>query len=349
MKTRNRSLQCISGGFGMRGFTMVELMIAMLLGLIVIAGVSSVFLANLRSYHTNTALGNVQSNARIAFELMARDIRQAGLTGCNSQSPRIANVLNGGPYKNNDKWWANWNNAVHGYDAGSADPAVAIGTGTGERVSGTDSIELLGARGAGLTVVTHDKNAANFTVNKTSNDIANGDIVIVCNPDHAAILQAHKAPITNTTLEYNTGTGTPGNCSKGLGFPTDCSSTNGRVYEFPKNSRIFVLGAYDWYIGKSPAKEGVRSLYRMAFDPTGANGTKATEMVRYVTDMQITYHVKAKNSFEDAAAVGSSWGDVDAVRVTLTLQSAKDNVTTDGFGHKLTRDFTFTTAIRNRN
>lgn len=331
----------------MCGFTMVELMIAMLLGLIVIAGVSSVFLANLRSYHTNTALGNVQSNARIAFELMARDIRQAGLTGCNSQSPRIANVLNGGPYKNNDKWWANWNNAVHGYDADSTDPAAATGTGTGERVSDTDSIELLGARGAGLTVVTHDKNAANFTVNEASDDIANGDIVIVCNPDHATILQANKAPIGNTTLEYNTGTGTPGNCSKGLGFPTDCSSTNGRVYEFNKNSRVFVLGAYDWYIGNSPVA-GVRSLYRVAFDPTSATGTSAVEMVRHVANMQITYHEKAKNAFEDAAHVGA-WGNVDAVRVTLTLQSAKDNVTTNGVGHKLTRDFTFTTAIRNRN
>ena len=41
------------------GFTLIELMIAMLLGLIVIAGVTSVFLATQRSYRTNEALGDV--------------------------------------------------------------------------------------------------------------------------------------------------------------------------------------------------------------------------------------------------------------------------------------------------
>ncbi len=352
MNVHNQSMQRTFGRSNMHGFTMIELMIAMLLGLIVIAGVSSVFLANLRSYHTNTALSNVQSNARIAFELMARDIRQAGLTGCNSQNPRIANVLNGGPHANNNKWWALWTNAVHGYDENMDDPAVASGTAQGERVRSSDlldsdSLELLGARDTGLTVAEQQTNAANFKVNKTSNEIKDGDIIIVCDPDHAVILQVNKGPDKNLTVEYNTGKGTPGNCSKGLGYPTDCSTTNGNQYSYNKNARIFGLGAYDWYIGNSPV-QGVRSLYRMSFDPTSATGTTPTEMVRYVSGMQITYHERTKSTFEDAASVGN-WGNVNAVRVKLTLQSAKDNVTTDGFGNKLKRDFTFTTTIRNRN
>ena len=68
-------------------------MVAMLLGLIVVGGVVSVFLANQRSYRTNQALGDVQDSSRIAFEMMARDIRNAGLTGC-SNNGRVANVLN---------------------------------------------------------------------------------------------------------------------------------------------------------------------------------------------------------------------------------------------------------------
>src|SRR5579859_2062961 len=76
------------------GFTLVELMIAMLLGLIVIGGVVSIFAANQQSSYTNTALGEVESSSRAAFELMARDIRDAGLTGCGNNT-RVANVVNG--------------------------------------------------------------------------------------------------------------------------------------------------------------------------------------------------------------------------------------------------------------
>ncbi|MGH8148337.1 MAG: PilW family protein, partial [Rhodanobacteraceae bacterium] len=76
------------------GFTLVELMVAMVLGLIVIAGVTSVFLSGQQSFRTNGALADVQDSSRIAFELMARDIRQAGLTGCNSTNDRIADILN---------------------------------------------------------------------------------------------------------------------------------------------------------------------------------------------------------------------------------------------------------------
>lgn len=325
-----------------RGFTIIELMVSLLLGLIVIAGVSSVFLANLRSYQTSEAIGSIQSNARIAFELMARDIRQAGLTGCNSSSPRIANVLNSGPHKNNDKWWAKWSKAVSGYDGGTTDPAVALGTDEGERVSGTDSIGLLGGQGAGLSVATHDASASSMTVNTSGDYLADGDIIIVCDPNHAAILQIATAPVSSTTLGYSAGSGTPGNCSTGLGYPTDCSSTTGNTYTFGLNSRVLKLGAHDWYIGTNPV-EG-RSLYRISVDSGVAT---ATEMVRNVIDMQITYHEGVSATYKDAADVGS-WSNVNAVRIKLTLESAQNNVTTDGYGKELQRSFTFTTTIRNR-
>ena len=49
-------------------------MIALLLGLIVILGAVTVFLSNKQSYRTNLALGQVQENARVAFDLIAREL-----------------------------------------------------------------------------------------------------------------------------------------------------------------------------------------------------------------------------------------------------------------------------------
>lgn len=110
------------------GFSLIELMIAMVLGLVVISGVVSVFLASQQSYRTNQALGDVQDGSRMAFELMARDIRDAGLTGCNNNG-RVANVLQPSP----TDWWGDWANAVHGYGPSQTDPAVAFGTASGSR------------------------------------------------------------------------------------------------------------------------------------------------------------------------------------------------------------------------
>lgn len=341
-----------AGDHSSRGFTLIELMVAMLLGLIVIAGVSSVFLANMRSYHANTALGDVQSNARIAFELMARDVRQAGLAGCNSRNNRISNVLGNGPNNGGTDWWANFlKNAVHGYEGDQDDPAATTGTTEGLRVAGTDSLEVIGAVGTGLSVAESNNGGAtkaNFKLNEPSSDLQTGDIIMVCDPDHAALMQITNYNSSNVTVVHNKGASNPapGNCSKGLGYPTDCGSTNGNSYVFGKNSSVSKLTAHDWYIGVNPL--GGKSLYRVAvaYSTSAAKLVPTSqEMVRNVTNMQILYHIGGGNNYVEADSV-VNWGAVDAVRVTFTLESADQRAGTDA--KPLERTFTATTTIRNR-
>ena len=328
------------------GFTLIELMIAMLLGLIVIAGVISVFLANQRVYRTNEALGEVQDGTRIAFELMAQDIRNAGLNGCNNNG-RVANVLNNGPNGTGTQdWWADWGNAVHGYSGTQVDPAVTIGTTTGTRFAGTDSLTLLGAADSGLSVDSSNVNAASFKLNQKPVDLNVGDAIIVCDPDHATIMQITGpnsiSSGANVTVVHNTGAGSPGNCSKGMGFPTVCT-TNGTPYAFGSNSQMFKLAAVDWYIGNNGAGN---SLFRQDVQTNaGSPVATAQEMVRGVTAMTIAYHQAGAATFVLPAAV-ADWSRVDAVRVTLTLQSADQSAGTDV--KPIKRSFTATTTVRNR-
>lgn len=331
--------RCLSRHRAQTGFTLIELMIAMLLGLIVIGGVISVFIAGQRSYATNKALGDVQDSSRIAFEMMARDIRDAGLTGCGNTG-RVANVLN----NQTTDWWADWGNAVHGYGAGTAtaDPAL-VG---GNQVTGTDSLQLLGATDAGLSVAaTPSTTAANFKLNDKTSDLTTGDVIIVCDPDHAAIVQITNYTDSNVTVVHNAGGSTkPGNCSKGLGFPTLCT-TNGNGYQFGPNSQIYKLAGVDWYIGTNPVNG--KSLYRVSVSTVaGAPTATAQEMVRDVTGMNIRYHQAGTNSLVDAATVGSNWAAVDAVQVKLTLESVDKRAGTDA--KAISRNFTATTTVRNR-
>lgn len=334
---------------GQRGLTLVELMVAMLLGLIIIGVVASVFIAGKQSFRTNYAIGEVGDSGRIAFELIARDLRQAGLTGCGNVG-RVANVLKNGPTNGGTAWWANWDNAVVGYDGGAADPAVATSSNPGERVDGTDSIAVLSTAGSGLSVASHDPTSANIKLNEASSNLQPGDIIVVCDPDHAAITQISNYNSANVTLVHNTGTDEPGNCSKGLGFPTDCTTTNGTTYTFGKNSQIALFSADDWYIGNNPA--GGRSLYRQALVNNGGNtAPQPEEMVRGVTDMQILYlqpnHAATPTTFIAAGKV-TDWSHVNAVQITLILQSDTQRVTTGSNPQALTRSITTTITLRNR-
>jgi len=326
---------------GEGGFSLIELMIALALGLIVVLAASTIFLSNKQSYRTNLALGQVQENSRIAFELLARDIRQAGLTGCGN-SGRVANVLN----NQGTAWWANFGNAIRGYEGDEDDPGVTEGTAAAQRVTGTDSLQLLGVTDSGLSVAEHSANSAQFKLNEPSSDLQDGDVIIVCDPDHAVVTQVTNYNNSNVTLVHNTGTGSPGNCSKGLGYPTECT-TLGNAYEFGRNSQIAKLNAVDWFIGNNPLAG--RSLYRVALaNSSGVPTPVAQEMVRNVTDLQFNYHVAGADSFTTATAVttAGNWGTVNAVRVTLRLQSTEQLAGTDA--QPIVRQVTFPVNLRNR-
>lgn len=323
------------------GVTLIELMVSMVLGLVVIGGATGVIIANRESYRTNEALSQVQESARTAFELLARDVRQAGLNGCNS-SGRIANVLNSGT-----AWWQSWF-GIEGFEGNETDGAIGFGTAVAQRVSGTDSILLQSIDGSALSVVSHQPTSANFQISAATTEIVPNDILIVCDFDHAAIFQVTNYNSSNVTLVHNTGEGTPGNCSKGLGYPTDCSSTNGNVYAFGPNSQIARLGAVDWFIGNNGrASEGGRSLYRRRMGSGAALLTE--EVVAGVTDMQIRYREAGTQSFVQANLVGT-WSNVNAVMITLNMQSADQRVSTDTSVNsgRLQRTFTNVVTLRNR-
>lgn len=326
-----------------RGFTLVELMIAMMLGLVVIGGATGVILANQRSYRTNEGLSQIQESARTAFELMARDVRQAGVTGCDSNG-RVANLLvsdTGGP------WWQEWF-VIRGFEGTQNDSAAGFGTGAppNNRISGTDSLQLQGLEGTGLSVAEHVATSANLKINATSTSIAIGDIMMVCDFDHAAIFKITNYNSANRTLVHSSEQSGDDsyNCSKGLGYPVDCESTNGNAYTYGRNSQLSRLAAVDWYVGDNqrPA-DGGRSLFRRRMSNI------PEEIVAGVTDMQISYREGSEADFVPATSVGA-WANVNAVMIALTLQSSYARVSTDpGVNSgRLQRSFTSVITLRNR-
>lgn len=324
-----------------RGFTMVELMVAMLLGLIVIGGVTSVFLAGQQTYRANEALGDVENGSRTAFEMVTRDLRDAGFTGCDNTSGRVANVVN----NSTSLWYANWAVPLQGFDDAKTDPALASITGPGAPLAGSSSVRVLGTANTDVSVGTVSGSPTSFNINAASTQLAAGDIVMVCDFDHATLLQITSYSGTSVGVA-TASTPAPGNCSSGLGYPTMCTST-GNAYSFLPNARINLMTAVDWYIGKNAVN--TYSLYRLPVTYTAAGVSVSTpqEMVRNVNSMTIQYLQSSGTAFTNAAGVGANWPGVNAAQVTLVLQSTNGRASVNNAA-PLVRQFTSTTTMRNR-
>src|SRR3546814_14216761 len=82
------------------GFSLVELMVAMVLGLLVSGSAIGIFISNRQANRATDSLSRIQENARTAFELMARDVREAGGNPCG-RNLLVTSVING----SGGNWW----------------------------------------------------------------------------------------------------------------------------------------------------------------------------------------------------------------------------------------------------
>ncbi|HRO63650.1 prepilin-type N-terminal cleavage/methylation domain-containing protein [Thermomonas sp.] len=69
-----------------QGFSLIEMMIALMLGLIVLGAAFVLFVGNLRTFNSNDGQNRVQENARVAYEMLAADVRSTGTTACTRES-----------------------------------------------------------------------------------------------------------------------------------------------------------------------------------------------------------------------------------------------------------------------
>lgn len=332
-----------------RGLSLIELMIAMMLGLLVVASASAIFLSNRQTYRATEGLGRVQESGRMAFELMARDLRDAGGMPCGNadrtEPMKLVNVL----VNPAAQWWSNWNGGVFGYESATALTAPA----NANRAPGTDAIDLMAGDSTSAVTVRSDNTAgATIQLNTADHDFRAGDLVVACDWQQASLFQVSGLGGADR-LNHSLGGGfAPGNCSPGLGYanPTDCSAP-GRVHQYgptvpdPNRAATVVrLHAARWYVGTTPTG---RSLFRSMVVNEGAGPVvRDQEIAEGVDNMQLQYLVAGAANYVDATAVpANSWSDVIAVRVTLDVLS-NDHAGVGGV--RLTRRIAHTVTLRNR-
>ncbi len=77
------------GGLNQRGLTMVELMIAVVIGSFIMLGVIQLFSSMNEAYRLNESLSRVQENGRFAMDVSGSTMRMAGFQGCEGRADEV--------------------------------------------------------------------------------------------------------------------------------------------------------------------------------------------------------------------------------------------------------------------
>ena len=332
-----------------QGLSLVELMIALVVGLVFMAGVISMFLASRQSYTLGSAVARLQENGRFALDFMRPALRLAGYTGCGGQSlwqdPSV-NLLN------NTSDFYDFAQAIQGYDynnpttnvGGSyaipsetpaldtsasdwspAVPATLWSAISNTVIPGSDILMIHAVQPGSIAVSSFpgQGNSANVKVYNGNAlgaaGIVVGSIAYVTNCGESAVFQATNVNQSSSTVEHAVagGTVTPGNVSAG------------KVGNFSLPAQLYTIQTYVYYIGRG-VDQGP-ALYQITMSNTGAPGTPQ-ELVPDIENMQLLYGVDTDgdgiaNQYVSASGV-ANWAaaDIVSVRVGLLIRSNNNAV-----------------------
>lgn len=296
-----------------RGIGLVEILVALLIGLIVLGAVWNVFLSSRQGYRTNDALARVQDNGRFAASLLSRELRLAGYKGLCGQDTPVNNLLDTTD-PGYDAVLFNLDNALLGWD--DTGPTASWAAGMNGYVAGTDV--LLFKHAGVVPGVTADGNTpanANAISLTTESGIPAATIVVVSDVLGCDMFQ-NRSSANATNLARGAGGGTPGNVNPG-------GNDFSHAYDGDMEINTFRSGLY--YVGAG--NDGRPALRRMRFDAGSGNDELVADGVE---DMQIVYGEDTNGDrrverYCRADAI-ADWNAVVAVRVTLLVGNADAGV-----------------------
>ena len=76
----------MKNGHSQSGISLIEIMIALLIGAFLLGGVLQIFIGGKQTYRMQESLSRLQENGRFALDFIGRDVRMAGYWGCLNRS-----------------------------------------------------------------------------------------------------------------------------------------------------------------------------------------------------------------------------------------------------------------------
>lgn len=308
------------------GLSLVELMIALALGLMLVAAMGYLYVGQRQTWRALDAVARLQENGRTALDLLGQDLRMAGYGGCVAlaglkpallarlddadKQPHFVNLLNPflvqGRQVRGHAGWGVDRNLDGSLTADDLPAHYLAGTDTLMVVGGGNPVRPITAGMNGVaegipvgTGVTYRQGALALIA-----DCAKGDVFRVSNDssDYGSI--KHSASLPHAALR---------NSAPGLSKTYDTAA------------QVMPLNLNIYYLGTNPA--GRPALYRLPWASNGTGWGSSEELVEGVEAMRIVYGEDTSGDgnvdvYRPAGAV-DDWARVRTVRVSLLLIGAE--------------------------
>jgi type IV pilus assembly protein PilW len=297
------------------GFTLVELMIALVLGLIVVGGSLALFVSQRVSSNFSGQMGEVQSEGRIALDAIARDLRAAGDFGCwPVQNPIEERLHDSTVYRVAD-------GGLVAFDMTASTTAVAgIHHGSGAVIAASPKAgsTVFGVKGVS-GVLSHltaamESQSSDLVMTSPPTPFADNDLAVITDCINWA-----KFHVSAAVRDANAGTTT----LKHEAAPAALSDVYGGGNKSGAIGEVFKVGAMVgrldtvwWYVKAD-------GLYRYSA-ATGAHARVSS----LVHSLQVRFDIDADgngavDATDQAPAGGTAWSKVRVAHVKILMRSAK--------------------------
>ncbi len=307
------------------GLALVELMVAMSLGLLLVAALGYLFVGNRQTYRTQDAVARIQENGRAAMEFIGRDLRAAGYLGCsNLADPSLTvGLLAASPpwsplnaasiFRGFESGWRVDRNQDGIEDASDQPDDYTTGTDTFVVFTGADrDIPLSG---------TMEGPNADIPIAGNTEEFKAANLMLIADCTQADVFRVSQDG--TTALKHEGGPCTDATNGKTYD-PCNSNAALGKAYG--TDALVMPMTASVYYLRDRPG--GNRSLYRLPWQ--GGAWGNSEELVEHVQAMQLVYGEDTNGDgsvdvYRKADAV-TDWARVRAVRVSLLLYSPEDGL-----------------------
>jgi type IV pilus assembly protein PilW len=328
------------------GFSIIELLIAVTIGLIILSGVINVVLSAKNNKLEQEEISFIQDNARFVVETLSAEIRMAGYMGCSSpQSSYVANSIDGSfsGFVSTE--------GIEGFDGATSVAAFPLPLRTQATIGPDAFIVRRGDNSNELAVKSHVHTSATIDLYKQHNFKPGTPLMISdASCRYVGLFQVSgpaAASLPAGKIVHNTGSGT-NNCTKVIKASTgsfvcdpSCTATKcggadaTKTPGYTSGSKIMSFISRAYFVGPSSVYAGMPALKRQSLIMSGTLTTQSEEIAHGIEDMQLLYGVDTNadgdvNQYRTAAQMdvdangvinNVDWQKVNSVRMALIFRS----------------------------
>lgn len=303
MKTVNQSpkLSLSSTPAKQSGFSLIELMIASVIGLVLLGGVVTIFTSNSASSKMSSGLNRVQDNGRVAIDILSYNLRMAGYEGCRDDAKEniqvLATVAPTISFPDNIIWGAKINGSG-GWSTSAPHPDLANLPTLIDLKEDTDVLYVQHGSGKSVNLLNDMASATdNIVLPRNPDQITNGDLVMIADCTASNVFRATGVSVDasgTTTIQHGTNKNIQANLTETFRGTGNIDAVSVRVMRFESKA---------YFIGDSgrttPNGSTLWSLFELdTSTEEAANVRQPIELIEGVESFQVLYGVQPDENID---------------------------------------------------